>query len=83
MRLEKKLNIKDLEGHLDSLDLDDGVRIDGSKKKMFINKTNSDEFVLQIKVENGNEDIYYYRSASKVMRMVSTVFDGKFSISTY
>lgn len=83
MRLEKKLNIKDLESHLDSLDLDGGVRIYGSKKKMFINKTNADEFVLQIKVENGIEEIYYYRSASMVMRMVNTTFNGKFSISIY
>lgn len=83
MRLEKKLNIKDLESHLDSLDLDDGVRIDDSKKKMFINKTNADEFILQIKMQNGSENIYYYRSASKVMRMVNTTFNGKFSISIY
>jgi len=83
LRLEKNLNIKDLESHLDSLDLDDGVRIVDSKKKMFINKTNADEFVLQIKVENGSENIYYYRSASKVMRMVNTTFNGKFSISIY
>jgi hypothetical protein len=83
LRLEKKLNIKDLESHLDSLDLDDGVRIDDSKKKMFINKTNADEFILQIKMQNGSENIYYYRSASKVMRMVNTTFNGKFSISIY
>ncbi len=83
MRLEKNLNIKDLESHLDSLDLDDGVRIVDSKKKMFINKTNADEFVLQIKVENSSENIYYFRSASKVMRMVNTTFNGKFSISIY
>jgi len=83
LRLEKKLNIKDLESHLDSLDLDDGVRIDDSKKKMFINKTNADEFILQIKMQNGSENIYYYRSASNVMRMVNTTFNGKFSISIY
>ncbi len=82
MRLERKLNLKDLESHLNSLDLDDGVRIDGTKKKMFINKTNA-EFVLQIKVENGSEDIYYYRSTSRVMRLVNSTFDGKYSISTY
>jgi hypothetical protein len=83
LRLEKKLNVKELESHLDSLDLDEGVRIDDSKKKMFINKTNADEFVLQIKVENGNEDIYYCESASKVMRMVNATFNGKYSISIY
>jgi hypothetical protein len=83
LRLGRKLNPKDLESHLNSLDLDDGVRIDGTKKKMFINKTNANEFVMQIKVENGSEDIYYYRSTSRVMRLVNSTFNGKYSISTY
>jgi len=83
LRLERKLKPKDLESHLNSLDLDDGVRIDGTKKKMFINKTNGNEFVLQIKVENESEDIYYYRSTSRVMRLVNSTFNGKYSVSTY
>ena len=44
MRLEKKINPKDLIFHLNSLDLDDGMRIDGIKKKIFVNKTDVDEF---------------------------------------
>lgn len=83
MRLEKKINSKDLAFHLNSLDLDDGMRIDGIKKKIFVNKTDVDEFVLQIKEDNGNEVISYHRTASSVIRLVNATFKGKFSVSTY
>ena len=83
MRLEKKINPKDLIFHLNSLDLDDGMRIDGIKKKIFVNKTDVDEFVLQIKEDNGNEVITYRRTASSVLRLVNTTFKGRFSVSTY
>ena len=49
MKLEKKIDSKDLVSQLNSLDLDDGVRIVGKKKKMFINKAALNEFVMQIK----------------------------------
>ena len=82
MRLEKKINPKDLIFHLNSLDLDDGMRIDGIKKKIFVNKTDVDEFVLQIKEDNGNEVITYRRTASSVLRLVNATFKGRFSVST-
>ena len=83
MRLEKKINPKDMIFHLNTLDLDDGIRIDSVKKKIFVNKTDVHEFVLQIKEDNGSEQISYHRSASGVMRLVNATLKGKFSISTY
>jgi hypothetical protein len=83
MRLEKKINPKDLIFYLNSLDLDDGMRIDGIKKKIFVNKTDADEFVLQIKEDNGKEVISYHRTASSVVRLVNATFKGKLSVSTY
>ena len=78
MRLEKKINPKDLIFHLNSLDLDDGMRIDGIKKKIFVNKTDVDEFVLQIKEDNGNEVITYRRTASSVLRLVNATLKEGF-----
>lgn len=83
MRLEKKINPKDMIFHLNTLDLDDGIRIDGVKKKIFVNKTDVHEFVLQIKDDNGREQISYHRSASGVMRLVNATLKEKFSVSTY
>lgn len=83
MKLEKKIDSKDLVSQLNSLDLDDGVRIVGKKKKMFINKAALGEFVMQIKEFNGNEIIYYRKSTSSVIRLVNATFKEKFSISTY
>ena len=78
MRLEKKINPKDLIFHLNSLDLDDGMRIDGIKKKIFVNKTDVDEFVLQIKEDNGKEVITYRRTASSVLRLVNATLKEGF-----
>jgi hypothetical protein len=83
MRLEKKINPKDMIFHLNTLDLDDGIRIDGVKKKIFVNKTDVHEFVLQVKEDNRSEQISYHRSASGVMRLVNATLKGKFSVSTY
>ena len=83
MKLEKKIDSKDLVSQLNSLDLDDGVRIVGKKKKMFINKAALNEFVMQIKEYNGNEVIYYRRSPYSVIRLVNATFNEKFSVSTY
>lgn len=82
MKLEKKIDSKDLVSQLNSLDLDDGVRIVGKKKKMFINKAALGEFVMQIEF-NGNEIICYRKSTSSVIRLVNATFKEKFSISTY
>jgi hypothetical protein len=83
MKLEKKIDSKDLVSQLNSLDLDDGVRIVGKKKKMFINKAALGEFVMQIKEFNGNEIICYRKSTSSVIRLVNATFKEKFSVSTY
>jgi len=83
MNLEKKISPKDLEFHLNSLELDDGVKIEGIKKKIFVNKKDAEEFVLQIKEENGRESISYRRSASSVLRLVKATFKGKYTVSTY
>lgn len=83
MKLERKIDPKHLAFYLNSLDLDDGIRIDGLKTKMFVNKTAMGEFVLQIRRENGNEAISYRKSASSVLRLINSTFKEKFSISTY
>ncbi|MEO9364461.1 MAG: hypothetical protein ABI348_11225 [Nitrososphaera sp.] len=59
-----------LEKVLSSLDLDEGVRIESAgKKKMFVNRSASGAFVVQV-----GDDFYYLDSASQVAKLVEKIF---------
>jgi len=55
----KKIKIKDFVSHLKSLDLDEGIRIEGSRRKgkIFVNKNPSGAYVLQQVGIDGNRDL--------------------------
>jgi hypothetical protein len=73
----------DLEKVLSALDIDEGVRIEssatGKKKKMFINRSTSGVFVVQV----GEEEFYYLDSAAQVAKLAYKVFGKKYSAYVY
>jgi hypothetical protein len=81
-----KLLVKKLQG----LDIDEGIRIEGSLtvgKKIFINKNTSDIFVVQlVKVERRreyNSDFRYFDSPEEVIEFVNLNFKGQLSLAEY
>lgn len=80
MPVGAKIRQGDLEKVLSSLDLDEGVRIEstGKKEKMFVNKSASGVFVVQV----GNE-FYYLDSTSQVAKLVEKVFGKKYEAYAY
>ncbi|MGC1929595.1 MAG: hypothetical protein WA667_11515 [Candidatus Nitrosopolaris sp.] len=81
---------KDFLKKLISLDLDEGIRIEGrSQTKIFINRNACDNFVVQF-VDNtdtpnssSNHNIKYFYSAAEVFKFVKSTFDKHFSIWLY
>ncbi|HEX6561395.1 MAG TPA: hypothetical protein VF016_05145 [Nitrososphaera sp.] len=78
MPVGAKIRQGDLEKVLSSLDLDEGVRIESAGKKMFVNKSASGVFVVQV----GNE-FYYLDSTSQVAKLVDRVFGKKYEAYAY
>ncbi|AIC17105.1 hypothetical protein [Nitrososphaera viennensis] len=70
-----------LEKALSSLDIDEGVRIEsgGKKKKMFVNRSTSGIFVVQI----GEEEFCYLDSAAQVVKLADKIFGKKYSAYAY
>jgi hypothetical protein len=77
---------RDLPKRLASLDLDEGIRIEGQSQtpKIFINRNASGNFVVQF-VDNMNSlnNIKYLYSPAEVLKFVKSTFDKNFSICLY
>jgi hypothetical protein len=78
MPVGAKVRQSDLEKVLSSLDLDEGVRIESVGKKMFVNKSASGVFVVQVE-----DEFYYLDSALQVAKLVDKVFGKKYEAYAY
>ena len=69
-----------------TLDIDEGIRIESSnqEKKIFINKTASGIFVVELISRNAvNNDIRYLDFVKDVVKFVKSSFNIRFLISYY
>ena len=90
---DKKGKADRLAKKLQTLDIDEGVRIEESSiqaKKIFVNKNASGIFVVQLAVNNqkssaiyDNNDIKYFDSADQVIEFVNSQFDSHFTVIEY
>ena len=90
---DKKGNAERLAKKLQTLDIDEGVRIEESSiqgKKIFVNKNASGTFVVQLAINNqkpsgiyDNNDIKYFDSAEQVIELVNSQFDSSFTVIEY
>ena len=84
-----KIQTKNLNHKLRSLDIDEGIRIESStkSKKIFVNKNASGTFVVQCinknYHDNYNKSIRYVDSAKEILELVKSSFGNKFSVWTY
>lgn len=69
-----KVKASELVEKLESLDIDEGVRIESGRRKMFVNKRASGIYVAQL-----GSDFCYLQTASQVTKLVGITF-GKFSV---
>ena len=89
----KKDKVERLAKKLQALDIDEGIRIQGSAiqgKKIFVNKNASGIFVVQVAVNNhkssaiyDNNDIKYFDSAGQVIELLNSQFDSIFTVIEY
>jgi len=86
----EQIEEKNLREKLKFLDLDEGIRIEGTSqaKKIFINKNACENYVVQVvdNVEtalNSNHNINYFFSAAEVYKFVKSTFNRNFSIWQY
>ncbi len=84
----EQINEKDFSNKLISLDLDEGIRIEGGRRKIFINRNACDNFVVQLvgnmdASDDNNLDIKYFYSADDVFKFVKSTFDENFTIWQY
>lgn len=77
MPVGTKLRQSELVRALLSLDVDEGVRIEGKDGKMFVNKSSSGTFVVQM-----GEEFHYLDSGAQVVKLASKTF-GKYSAWAY
>ena len=92
---DKNGKAKRLAKKLQTLDIDEGLRIEESSvqgKKMFVNKNASGIFVVQLVVNNNNQkssgsyyndDIKYFDSAEQVIAFVNSRFESRFTVIQY
>jgi hypothetical protein len=86
MKCCRKDKSKKLANKLLTLDIDEGIRIEPSipKKKIFINKTASGIFVVELITRNTvNSDIRYFDFVNDVVKFVKSSFNKHFLISDY
>lgn len=82
-------NVKELKNILRSLDSDEGVRIEqlGEQTKMFISKSSSGVFAVQIVIEDSTNDhdvsVEYLNSVQEVISVIKTVFKEGASYLVY
>jgi hypothetical protein len=62
---------------LSSLDVDEGVRVEGKGGKMFVNRSASGTFVVQV-----GKEFHYLDSAAQVMKLAAETL-GKYSAWAY
>ena len=85
---------KQLAKKLLTLDIDEGIRIESSiqlKKRIFINKSASDVFVVQLVVNSNNSnssdynnnDVRYFDFAEEVIEFVNSHFQNRYTILEY
>ena len=89
----KKDKVERLANKLQALDIDEGIRIQGSAiqgKKIFVNRNASGIFVVQVAVNNqkssaiyDNNDIKYFDSVEQVIELVNSQFDSCFTVIEY
>ncbi|MGI0020241.1 MAG: hypothetical protein ACREAY_07200 [Nitrososphaera sp.] len=63
--------IANLVQKLDSLDFDEGVRVESRGKKMFVNRSPSGAFIVQ-----SGDTFHYIGTAGQVARLVKTTFNS-------
>jgi hypothetical protein len=89
---DQKGKAKPLAKKLQTLDIDEGVRIEESSirgKKIFVNKNASGIFVVQLVANSqksstyDNNDIKYFDSAEQVIEFVNSQFDSRFTVIEY
>ncbi len=73
-----RLKAGELVGRLATLDIDEGVRIEGAAGKMFVNRNSSGVFVVQY----GN-DFQYLDSARQVLSAIKSRFNDKYVAWAY
>jgi hypothetical protein len=89
----RKRKAERLTKKLQTLDIDEGLRIEESSiqgRKIFINKNASGIFVVQVAVNNqnssaiyDNNDIKYFDSVEQVIELVNSQFDSCFTVIEY
>jgi hypothetical protein len=90
---DKKGNTERLAKKLQTLDIDEGLRIEESSirgKKIFINKNASGTIVVQLAINNqkpsgiyDNNDIKYFDSAEQVIELVNSQVGNSFTVIEY
>ena len=91
---ENNRKSKQLAKKLLTLDIDEGIRIESSiqlKKRIFINKSASDVFVVQLVVNSNNNnssdynnnDVRYFDFAEEVIEFVNSHFQNRYTILEY
>jgi hypothetical protein len=84
----EQIDEKDFGNKLISLDLDEGIRIEGGRRNIFINRNACDNFVVQLVYNMDTSDstdlnIKYFFSADDVFKFVKSTFDENFTIWQY
>jgi hypothetical protein len=72
-----RIRTGELAGRLATLDVDEGIRIEGAGKKMFVNRSASGIFVVQL----GN-DFQHFESARQVLAAIKSSF-GRYAAWAY
>ena len=67
-------------GRLASLDIDEGMRFERGGKKIFVNRSPSGTFAVQL---GDSKDFYYFDSARRVAKLVQAELGGKAAAWVY
>ena len=73
-----RIKTGELAGRLAALDIDEGIRIEKTGNKMFINRNASGVFVVQF-----GSDFQYLDSAKQVISMINSKFGGRCTAWAY
>lgn len=79
MPIASRIRMDQLVKKLESLDIDEGLRIESENKKMFINRSLSGVFLVQF---GDSKELHYLDSASQVFRLAKSL-GTKLHIWTY
>jgi hypothetical protein len=86
-----KKNIKKLKTKLNSLDSDEGIKIQSANapKKLFVNKRSSGAYVMEIvnktssNSETKREDIRFFQSLDQLIEFINKIFGKSYSVTEY